>query len=253
MVRGLECFKNYFSDYADQYVLIGGTACTLVMESAGLDFRATKDLDIVLCVEALNAEFALAFWRFVKDGEYQNRQQSSGKDLFYRFHSPNNHNFPVMLEFFSRIPDGVKLGGEQHLTPIPIEESVTSLSAILLDDDYYQLIHSGKYEVNGLPVVKASHLIPLKAKAWLDLSEKKSVGVSIDEKDIRKHKNDIIRLYQLLHASDRIAMSTSIQQDMRAFIDCLEKDKPYNLKNLGIKHTSIEKLLLDFRQIYCID
>jgi len=38
------------------------TAATLAMEEAGLEFRATKDLDIVLHIEALNAEFATAFW-----------------------------------------------------------------------------------------------------------------------------------------------------------------------------------------------
>ena len=57
MVRGLAIFRSWFRDYADQYILIGGTAATLAMEEAGLEFRATKDLDIVLHVEALTPEF----------------------------------------------------------------------------------------------------------------------------------------------------------------------------------------------------
>ena len=48
MVRGLDVFREFFAGHADQYVLIGGTAATLAMEEAGLAFRATKDLDIVL-------------------------------------------------------------------------------------------------------------------------------------------------------------------------------------------------------------
>jgi hypothetical protein len=48
MVNGLEHFRKYFAPYVDQYVLIGGTACTVIMQEAWLDFRATKDLDIVL-------------------------------------------------------------------------------------------------------------------------------------------------------------------------------------------------------------
>jgi hypothetical protein len=48
VVKGLDVFQNHFARYADQYVLIGGTAATLAMEEAGLEFRATKDLDIVL-------------------------------------------------------------------------------------------------------------------------------------------------------------------------------------------------------------
>ena len=44
MVTGLELFKEHFRPYADNYVLIGGTACELALEEAGLPFRATKDL-----------------------------------------------------------------------------------------------------------------------------------------------------------------------------------------------------------------
>ena len=53
------------------------------MEEAGLDFRATKDLDIVLCIEALNSEFVKAFWEFIKMGKYRIQEKSTGKKLFY--------------------------------------------------------------------------------------------------------------------------------------------------------------------------
>jgi hypothetical protein len=76
MVKGLDLFRQHFADYADQYVLIGGTAATLAMDDAGLDFRATKDLDIVLHIEALNAEFGATFWTFVERGRYAIRQAS---------------------------------------------------------------------------------------------------------------------------------------------------------------------------------
>jgi hypothetical protein len=42
-VRGLHIFRENFAGHADQFVLIGGTAATLAMEEAGLEFRATKD------------------------------------------------------------------------------------------------------------------------------------------------------------------------------------------------------------------
>ena len=41
-------------------------------------------------------------------------------------------------------------------------------------------------------------LIPLKAKAWIDLNERKVSGGQVDSKDIRKHKNDVLRLSALL-------------------------------------------------------
>ena len=67
MVKGIDQFRAHFEGFNDSYVLIGGAACYLAMEEAGLDFRATKDLDIVLCVEALDAEFVGVFWDFIKN------------------------------------------------------------------------------------------------------------------------------------------------------------------------------------------
>ena len=88
MVKGLDRFKEHFAGYSDRYVLIGGTASSLSMEELGGEFRATKDLDLVLCVESLDREFAEAFWEFIRLGAYENRQKSTGKRLFYRFHGP---------------------------------------------------------------------------------------------------------------------------------------------------------------------
>ena len=51
MVKGIDRFRAHFEDLNDRYVLIGGAACFLALDKAGLEFRATKDLDIVLCVD----------------------------------------------------------------------------------------------------------------------------------------------------------------------------------------------------------
>jgi predicted nucleotidyltransferase len=57
MVYGLDTFLQYFKDFKDQYVLIGGSACDIVMQEYDIDFRSTKDLDIVLIIETLNTAF----------------------------------------------------------------------------------------------------------------------------------------------------------------------------------------------------
>ena len=41
MVPGLKSFKESFSDFMDQYVIIGGAACDIYMESEDSFFRAT--------------------------------------------------------------------------------------------------------------------------------------------------------------------------------------------------------------------
>ncbi|MBS3904461.1 MAG: nucleotidyl transferase AbiEii/AbiGii toxin family protein [Simkania sp.] len=250
MVKGLDRFKEHFAPFIGSYVLIGGTACMLAMEEAGLHFRMTKDLDIVLSVEALDEKFVQAFWEFIKKGKYQHRQKSTGKRLFYRFYAPEDASYPEMLELFSRKPDAIKLAGNSHLTPIPIDEEVSSLSAILLDEDYYRFIHEGKQETAGLPVVSPTHLIPLKVRAWLDLSSRVEGGAEVDEKDIRKHKNDVIRLYQLLSASARILLPQSVKQDMEAFLVRIGKSAPIDFKALGLKYTNLDEVVATLSQIY---
>lgn len=103
------------------------------MDSAGLEFRATKDLDIVLHIEALNPTFGRIFWTFVGRGQYEIRQASqTGKPVLYRFQKPADTRYPAMLELFCRSPDGIELAEDANLTPIPIGDAVASLSAILL-------------------------------------------------------------------------------------------------------------------------
>ena len=118
MVKGLDIFRMHFRDYADRYVLIGGTACDIAMTGSGLLFRSTKDLDIVLCVEALDAAFVQAFWAFVRAGGYQVQERSSGQKQFYRFQKPMTEDYPFMLELFSRQPDVLQIvEGSRALNP----------------------------------------------------------------------------------------------------------------------------------------
>ena len=76
MVRGIDKFKEFFMDFQDQYVLIGGVACDLIFEERDLTFRATRDFDMVLIVEALTPEFGVQFWNFIVDVGYENRAKS---------------------------------------------------------------------------------------------------------------------------------------------------------------------------------
>ena len=59
MIHGLDFFGQFFVGFEDRYTMIGGVACHLNMAQADINFRATKDLDIVLCAEALDANFRL--------------------------------------------------------------------------------------------------------------------------------------------------------------------------------------------------
>jgi len=102
MVKGLDTFREYFGNYPDEYVLIGGAACDILFDNSNASFRVTRDLDMVLIVEALSEEFGKQFWRFVRDGGYINKAKSTGEPQFYRFSSPSEEDFPKMIELFAR-------------------------------------------------------------------------------------------------------------------------------------------------------
>lgn len=118
MVHGLEKFKEYFEDHTNQYVFIGGTACDILMDELGVSFRATKDLDMVLIIEALDASFGESFWQFIEDGGYEHREKATGENQFYRFTDPKDTSFPKMIELFSKLPNEFELSFDRGLTPI---------------------------------------------------------------------------------------------------------------------------------------
>lgn len=83
----------------------------------------------------------------------------------------------------------------------------------------------------------------------MNLSALQGTDAAVDEKDIRKHKNDIIRLYQLLAITTRVHLPEAIKQDMGKFLNELEKNPP-NFKSLGLKHANIHNVINNFSQIY---
>lgn len=250
MVDGLDIFQKHFAEYSDRYVLIGGTASSLAIEELGGDpFRVTKDLDIVLCIEALDQAFVEAFWEFVKLGGYQTRQKSTGKRLFYRFHSPTKTDYPFMLELFARVPDALDLAEAATLTPIPVDEEVSSLSAILMDEDYYGLVMERRKDINGLAVIGPDVLIPLKAQAYMDLTQRKANGERIDSKDIKKHKNDVFRLFAVLDRAEICPLPASVQADLEAAFMRMSEDV-VELKSLGLRAITLTELLSALAKFY---
>jgi hypothetical protein len=249
MVRGFESFKSWFQGYEEQYTIIGGTACDILMAEEKLDFRATKDIDLVLILEAITPDFGARFWNYIVEGQYQHCNKSTGAPQFYRFSQPKSSEFPVMIELFSRRTDAIQLPADATLTPLPIDEDISSLSAILLDDNYYEFLRNGNMIIGGVTVLGPAYLIPFKAKAWLDLSERRQNGEHVDSKNIRKHKNDVFRLTELINPELKIMTPESVRKDIKDFIDRM-KEENVDLKQLGIVGRTKEDILRELSKIY---
>ena len=189
-----------------------------------------------MIVEAITPEFVIRFWEYIKLGNYQNGVRSSGKPQFYRFTHPKQADFPHMIELFTRHMEKISLPGHAVLTPLPMDDDISSLSAILLDDDYYELLRSGRTEVGGVTVLDAGFLILFKAKAWLDLTKRKVNGEVVDSKNIRKHKKDVFRLSELLGKNTKIIVPYPVYQDFQSFISAMWQED-IDTKQLGLTRT----------------
>ncbi|MDO9555997.1 MAG: hypothetical protein Q7J82_00215 [Coriobacteriia bacterium] len=93
----------------------------------------------------------------------------------------------------------------------------SSLSAILLDEDYHEFVQKRARVQDGLSVLAAEYIVPLKARAWIDLTARREHGGDISSKDIKKHRNDIIRLSQLIAPTERVELPGPIYDDLADF------------------------------------
>lgn len=248
MAAGIDVFREHFRQYTDQYVLIGGMACDLLFDEAGRSFRPTRDIDMVLIVEALSVEFASAFWSFIEAGGYEARKRSSGKPEFYRFVNPKDGRYPEMIELFARPEKNVRFSNSGHLIPLHIDDEISSLSAILLNDSYYSFLMEGRTVAEGVSVLDAEHLVPMKMKAWLDLTDQKNTGRHVNDRDLRKHRLDVFRLFSLFGDNARIEVPAEIYGDIRQFVDAV-RPLPFETKQIGLPVTKND--ILDvYQRIY---
>lgn len=236
MVIGIEKFQEYFKELTGNYIIIGGTACDIIIEDAGFVPRATRDFDIILIVEAISPEFVKRFWEFIKAGNYGKQEKNPEERKYYRFLNPEDKTFPKQIELFSRIPDLLDLEDDSHLTPIPVDDDLSSLSAILMNDDYYHFTLEHSMVEDDVHIANIEALICLKAKAFLDLLERKEQGEEISSKHIKKHKTDVFRLAVMLTAEVRFAIPDAIKMDMEQFVGIVENDLPDNaiFKEMGL-------------------
>ena len=175
--------------------------------------------------------------------------KKEGVPQFYRFSHPITNQYPAMIELFTRKLDAIQLPEDTIITPLPIDEDISSLSAILLDDDYYEFLKQGKVIVNGVTVLDVAYLIPFKAKAWLDLTDRKTSGEHVDSKNIKKHKNDVFRLTELIDPTLTIKAPHRVYVDVQEFVQRMQNES-VDVKQLGLVGRTKDQILKEIKDLY---
>ena len=97
-------------------------------------------------------------------------------------------------------------------------------------------------------VLDAEHIIPLKMRAWLDLKSKKAEGIHVNARDIKKHRLDVFRLFQLVRENQRIPVPQSIIEDITRFIAQMRQED-IRLTDIGIRRSK-DSILDIYSQMY---
>ena len=241
--NNLMSFREAFRDYTDYYTVIGGTACMILMEEASRDFRATKDVDMILIMEDGGKEFCKTFWEYILRAKYTCGWKDS-EPHYYRFTKPNP-GFPSQIELFSRRAD---FELDSRIIPVHIDEDVSSLSAIALDEDFYAFMKTGRRVVDGISILGAEYIIPFKMYAWLNNIELKKQGMKVNDDDIKKHKNDVFRLLPLINPDVKILTDGKVRKTVLSFAENMRSEAVADefLSNGRTKEESLDI----FRKVY---
>lgn len=221
MVEGLDKFRESLGSYSDNYIIIGGTACNVILENAGTTPRVTHDIDMIVVVEQLTKDFVSAFWSFIREGGYtiEKRQRKDGEPAYalYRFRRPSETGYPSQIELLARHSESLGEPREVRIEPIPMEDYQYSLSAIVLDEDLYRFVVGNSKMVNGIRVASLESLICLKARAYLNLLKEREAGKQVNSDDIKKHRRDIVLLVAARTETEPISVPVSILDTINEF------------------------------------
>jgi hypothetical protein len=190
--RGLDHFGNFFKEFQASYVLVGGAGLSVLMDEEGLTFRKTTDLDIVLLTKETK-DFNDKIADYIEAGGYQTKEATAETPRYYRFFDPTQVEFPVELEFFSNNVTQIELKSGQYIQPVNTTTS-TKISSILLDDLYFGIIQKNIVAGATFSVLGPIGQICLKAKAFREIKARGE-----DHKKCVKHRNDIVRISQMLN------------------------------------------------------
>ena len=226
-MEGLGKFRDAFRDFSDNYVIIGGTACEIAMSRTEVKARATHDIDMIVIVEKMTKAYGERFWQFIKEAGYRPEKRKSGDGdsphyEMYRF-LDGKPGYPEMIALLSRHQDILGVPQGLVIEPMPMGENVSSLSAVIMDDEFYHFTIEHSKLTDGVRHAGPIALIALKARAYLNLLNDRAAGHHVNTKNIKKHRSDVLKNVVIL-PDEVIPVPEPILNCIQEFVWAIRKD-----------------------------
>lgn len=215
---GLSHFQEYCKDFDEHYVVVGGFATVMLLdEELGEGHgKATFDIDLVLLTNN-SLELSQRIKQYITDGKYDIQVGEKDQYKYYRFNNPKEENFAKEIELFASNENKLKLDEGQRILPIDPKEGLYSLSAIMLDPEYFEMIKSNINRSGAAPCTNTQATIMLKMSAFYDLRKR-------EDKKWKKHRRDILKLSLLLTGEEEIKLTGRMKEDFNSFIQHIEEE-----------------------------
>ena len=208
-------------------MVIGGAACDITMTNTVVRPRAPHHTHMIILVENMTEALDNPSSQFGPDdgSRPEKRKQEAGEPPRYEMYRflDGKDGYPEMIELLSRHPDVLGEPKGLVIEPIPTDEDVSSLSAIIMDDDYYHFTISHSQLTDGIRHANSAALIALKSRAYLNLMADKRDGKHVNTKDIKKHRSDILKNVVIM-TEDNIEAPAAIVACIKEFVASIRAD-----------------------------
>ncbi|RLA83129.1 MAG: hypothetical protein DRG78_05320 [Epsilonproteobacteria bacterium] len=214
---GLSHFQEYCKEFDEYYVVVGGFATIMLLDNELEGHgKATFDIDLVLLTTSSIA-MSDKIKEYISEGEYEIQKGDKDQYHYYRFIKPKKENFAREIELFTSNENDIKLDENQRIIPIDPEEGLYSLSAIMLDTEYFNMIKNNINRALQAPCTNTQATIMLKMSAFYDLKDR-------GDRKWKKHRRDILKLVLLLTGEEEIRLVGRMTNDFNTFVTHIEEE-----------------------------
>ena len=82
-----------------------------------------------------------------------------------------------------------------------------------------------------------------------DLTDRKAAGEHVDSKNIKKHKNDVFRLTELIDPTVKITAPQGVYTDVQEFVQRMQNES-VDIKQLGLVGRTKDQILDELKDLY---